>query len=132
MGPLVNDLLLALRMLGANPASMSTHDLPSSLHYFSAVSAPNNGKKLRINPSRDGEIKEVTMEGGALPINKVIGWLRFHSILTRNLIFVTNLYRVVRLKLHRDLVYSRDIIKKSAAMTKHSLTEFYNNQMIRN
>jgi hypothetical protein len=58
---------------------------------------------------------------------------RMDTVLIRNLIFIINLYRSVRMKLARDLVYSKDIITRSAAITSADTTEFWqNNSSVRN
>jgi hypothetical protein len=51
-----------------------------------------------------------------------------NHILTRNIVFIVNMYRVVRLKLQKDLVYDKEIIQSSAAITKNSLTEYFGNE----
>ncbi|SIP85978.1 Hypothetical protein PACV_263 [Pacmanvirus A23] len=56
-----------------------------------------------------------------------VGRLRFDTVFIRNLVFITNLYRSVRMKLQRDLVYNKDIVMKSAPITRSQLTEFYGN-----
>jgi hypothetical protein len=58
-----------------------------------------------------------------------IGRLRFDTVLIRNLIFIVNLYRSVRVKLQRDLSYNRDIILKSNFITNPQNTEYYGNQI---
>jgi hypothetical protein len=58
-----------------------------------------------------------------------IGVRRLDTVIIRNIIFIVNLYRTVRLKLQRDLNYNKDIILKSAAITRPEITEFYGNQM---
>lgn len=59
----------------------------------------------------------------------IVGRLRFDTVFIRNLIFITNLYRSVRVKLQRDLVYSKDVILRSVPITRPQLTEFYGNQV---
>jgi len=55
--------------------------------------------------------------------------LRFDTVLIHNLVFIINLYRSVRMKLQRDLVYSKNIVLRSAPITRVQLTEFYGNQV---
>jgi hypothetical protein len=55
------------------------------------------------------------------------GRARFDTVLIRNLTFIVNLYRSVRLKLQKDLTYSKDIITKSLPITRNQLTEFSGN-----
>jgi len=57
------------------------------------------------------------------------GRMRFDTVLMRNIMFVINLYRSVRVKLGRDLVYNRDVIARSASITDSKITEFYGNQI---
>ncbi len=57
-----------------------------------------------------------------------LGHMRFDTVLVRNLLFVINLYRSARLKLQRDLTYSKDVIARSAPITRPQLTEFFGNQ----
>lgn len=61
---------------------------------------------------------------------KSISDKRRDSTIIRNLIFIVNLYRSVRLKMHKDLVYNRDIILKSAEITNYDLTEFKGNEAL--
>ena len=57
-----------------------------------------------------------------------IGRLRFDTVFIRNLIFIVNLYRSIRMKLQRDLSYSKDIIARAEPITRANLTEFFGNQ----
>ena len=51
-----------------------------------------------------------------------VGRLRFDTILIRNLVFIVNLYRSVRMKLQRDLVYSKAVILRAPARSLLSFT----------
>ena len=59
-----------------------------------------------------------------------ISHARFDTVLVRNLIFITNIYRSIRLKLSRDLTYNREIIARSEAITNPKMTEFNSNQVV--
>jgi hypothetical protein len=59
------------------------------------------------------QVKEVDVSNIA-SILEMVGRLRFDTIFVRNIIFIINLYRSVRLKLSEDLTYSKDIVLKSA------------------
>lgn len=59
----------------------------------------------------------------------LFGRARFDTRFIRNLIFIVNLFRSVRVKLQRDLTYSRDIIQRSAAITRNPITEFTGNMV---
>lgn len=49
---------------------------------------------------------------------------RFNSTLIRQLIFIVNVYRTIRMKLHRDLTYSKEVIRSAESITDWNLTEF--------
>jgi hypothetical protein len=53
---------------------------------------------------------------------------RRNTVLARNLAFIANLYRTVRLKLQQDLTYDKEIIQTAAAITKNSITEFFGHE----
>jgi hypothetical protein len=59
----------------------------------------------------------------------LISIARMNTVLARNLIFITNMYRAVRAKLKSDLIYTRDIVAKSVPITNDRLTEFYGNEV---
>jgi len=114
---------------------------PPSLHWLDVTSALTldetgmDEPDKRFQPSPYGDNKNVLDDNQIhsvdveqiQPVLSTVGRLRFDTILVRNLMFVVNLYRSVRTKLHRDLVYNKDIIMKSAPITRASLTEFYGN-----
>jgi hypothetical protein len=62
----------------------------------------------------------------------LVGRARFDTKFIRNLVFIVNLFRSVRVKLQRDLTYSRDIIQRSAAITRNPITEFTGNLVDKN
>lgn len=49
---------------------------------------------------------------------------RFNTVLIRQLIFIVNVYRSIRMKLHRDLTYSKEVIRSAESITDWNLTEF--------
>lgn len=53
-----------------------------------------------------------------------IGQGRFNSLLIRNLLFVTNTYRVVRAKLSQDLSEQRTIIQRGDSLVASTMTEY--------
>lgn len=71
----------------------------------------------------DGQLKSAAAPDGL----KDIGTSRFDTVLVRNLIFLVNLYRSIRMKLQKDLVYSHDIVTRSIPITRQQLTEFNGN-----
>ncbi len=55
---------------------------------------------------------------------KFVGKLRYNTIFVRNIQFLVNIYRSLRLKLHKDLTYDKSIVVKSHALTRSDNTEF--------
>ena len=110
------------------------------LHWLDVVNntsdyEPRPGVDLQNSPAGDNynvldsnQVKSANV-GEIAHILSTLGRLRFDTVLIRNLIFVVNLYRSVRMKLQRDLVYNKDIVQRSASITNSQLTEFYGNQV---
>ncbi|QYB17607.1 polyprotein pp220-like protein [Pacmanvirus S19] len=109
---------------------------PSLLHWLDVVNDPADAEdRVRVQKAPHGDnmnvldnsqvkYKDVT---NIKHILKQVGRLRFDTVFIRNLVFITNLYRSVRMKLQRDLVYNKDIVMKSIPITRPQLTEFYGN-----
>ena len=91
-----------------------------------------NGKNVIRNPENLTYIKDdQVMSKDVSEIKQIlaaVGRLRFDTIFIRNLTFIVNLYRTIRMKLQMDLNYSRDIVMKSEPITRSGLTEFYGNE----
>lgn len=85
----------------------------------------DNNDSLNIKQIKSVDVTEIKQELA------IVGRLRFDTIFIRNLIFIVNLYRSVRMKLQRDLIYNKDIIQRSASITSAQLTEFFGNQVYR-
>jgi len=83
-----------------------------------------------LNVVSASQVKSVNVSPTIGTALSVVSKLRFDSRLIRNLIFIVNLYRAVRVKLQRDLVYDREVIQRSAAITKDSITEFFGNEVV--
>jgi len=78
----------------------------------------------------DGKVvKEIIFDDASTKELQNIGRQRLDTVAIRNIIFIVNLYRTVRMKLQRDLNYSKDIILRSASITRPEITEFYANQV---
>ena len=56
------------------------------------------------------------------------GMHRFNTLFVRQLIFITNLQRIIRYKFSKELSYDRNLIVKSHAAIREDLTEFKGNQ----
>jgi hypothetical protein len=72
----------------------------------------------------NNKINTILLSGAVRAELVVNGTNRLNTILIRNIIFIVNAYRSVRLKLQRDLNYSKDIIRSSIPITNDELTEF--------
>ncbi len=86
---------------------------------------PNGDNENVMDPSQIKSV-DVTLIKSILV---QCGRLRFDTIFIRNLIFIVNLYRSIRMKLQRDLTYNKDIIARSIPITRPDLTEFYGNSV---
>jgi hypothetical protein len=96
---------------------------------FVAIENVINVLRNRVNPDKfiykDGKLHE--FKNSDVPSAPE----RFQTSLIRNIVLCTNIFRIVRMKLHRDLVYSKDIILSSAPITRQDITEFHGNDEIR-
>ena len=57
---------------------------------------------------------------------------RTNTIFIRNIIFIVNLYRTIRLKLQRDLMYNSELVTSPAPITSIHLTELIDNKLLTN
>jgi hypothetical protein len=74
-------------------------------------------------------VKEVSVNNaGELAVT---GGLRFDSKLTRNIIFVINLVRTLRLHLSNELHYGSGQVVSAHANTAQRLTEMFGNEVAR-
>lgn len=100
---------------------------PSSLHKsFGRPISTSDATSLHF--LKDGDLKAVAVGEANITKLQTIGRDRFDTVIIRNLVFVVNLYRSVRMRLQRDLTYNKDIITKSIPITRNQLTEFIGNQ----
>ena len=117
-------------------AAMSTVNR-ASLHWLSNVVNVDTGLPGVSIQGPDGDNNNVLDSNQIKSVDvgeigyllSMVGKLRFDTVFLRNVIFIVNLYRSVRMKLQRDLVYSKDVIMKSVPITRPQLTEFYQNQI---
>lgn len=86
------------------------------------------GVKNYLTYLKSGEaansIMPVTLPDGVSKNLAVIGKLRFDTYFVRNIFFVTNVLRVVRQKLNRELTQSRNVLVSSHAAVASGLTEY--------
>lgn len=83
----------------------------------------------------DGDHAEVVEK--QLPLEarealREVAYARFNTAVVRNLIFVTNVNRILRLSMHRALTDSQNVIVTSNSMTAFGVTEFGSDPYTRN
>lgn len=54
----------------------------------------------------------------------IISQLRLDTVLCRDLMFITDSYRILRLKLRNDFMYNKDVIVNSHGLIREDVTEF--------
>jgi hypothetical protein len=83
---------------------------------------------LEQNARKDAEIRSVDV-GEYKPLLQAIGKMRFDTKLVRNLFWLTNIQRVLRLKLSRDLRWFDERVVSDLAVTAPAITELHGNEM---
>lgn len=74
-------------------------------------------------------IVEVSVEKRYKKYLQFLGFLRFHTIFTRNIFWLTNIQRILRLKLRKDLSWFDTRIVKDLSVTDPNITELYGNRL---
>jgi len=111
---------------------------PYKLRYISSATTNNRpdhnddeteGFDQTVVPrTRDATVKahieEVPIHAELKDILRVLGQLRFNTVFVRNLFFITNLYRVLRHKMHEDLTYSNAPVVKGNNLARWRNTEY--------
>ena len=71
-------------------------------------------------------IKRVELPGGLATKQRLeaIGNMRFNTRFVRNMFFITNVMRIVRMKLARELAHSRSVLRSSHMAVAASVTEY--------
>lgn len=118
----INQFVAAVAQHRDNAGAISGNAVGQNLH----TSRGNvTGDNISLHYLENGVMKT------AAPVDKASlvsnGRARFDTVLIRNLVFIVNLYRSVRMKLQQDLTYSKDIVTKSLPITRAQLTEFSGN-----
>jgi hypothetical protein len=96
--------------------------------------APNNSKTLTYLTAEaelDGAapdhsaIHKVTLASDTIRRKlELIGRARFDTRFIRNIFFITNVTRLIRLKLHRELSHSRGVLRASHSAVDAAVTEY--------
>jgi hypothetical protein len=90
---------------------------PDSLHY---LDTDEKTGETRIREVDVGPVKEIL---------QIIGKYRFDTVLVRNLFWITNLQRLLRLKLRRDLTWFDQRVVDEHAVLASGITELYGNDV---
>ena len=96
-----------------NIESANPNYFPDSLHYL----------------EKNATLKEVALQNkGYKQYLQLLGKMRFDTNLVRNLFWITNIQRALRLKLRRDLNWYDGIIVKDLAVAAPNITESFGNK----
>jgi hypothetical protein len=77
------------------------------------------------NNGSGGEVKHITLDPAVTKERlESIGKARFDTALVRNMFFITNVVRLVRLKLNRELTKSRNVLVASHFAVSPGVTEY--------
>jgi hypothetical protein len=107
----------------------------NTLHYLDITNSRDEDRYgATLEPDNENvynndQVHEVKIDDELKAYLVAVGKMRFNTKYIRNLIFIVNLYRSVRLKLQRDLVYNKEIIARSSSITDPSITEFRGNSV---
>lgn len=101
------------------------------LHYLGEGSDDLDGKGATLQPDNANVIdsRQVkTVDVGALGATLLqVGAMRFDTVLVRNLVFIVNLLRALRVKLTHDVFYGKGSVLAAKANISPALTELYGN-----
>jgi hypothetical protein len=75
-------------------------------------------RKVQLQAPRNGEANQ-TRSG-----LEAIGRMRFDTRFVRNMFFITNVMRLVRMKLSRELTHSRSVLRASHMAVAAGVTEY--------
>jgi hypothetical protein len=119
--PVIGRVNAARALVPANPDPDVTAaaNAPEDLTYL-----PSNQNV--VSRANYQAVQNVNVEN-IVAMLRATGLLRFDTRLVRNLIFLVNLYRVIRLKLRKDLMYDRNVILKSHSIAREDNTEHIRN-----
>jgi hypothetical protein len=80
-----------------------------------------------INETNNEPLKSFVYEEAVPSIRKVmshLGYTRFNTNMVRNLFFISNILRIVRLQINREFTQNRNILKSSHFAISPSVTEY--------
>jgi hypothetical protein len=113
-------------------ASLATHRARANHTTVTAAAFPRvgpNGPVLTYMKTGSGdqyttEVAEVSVSPDSARRLEAIGKMRFDTRFIRNMFFITNIVRVLRLKLSRELTQSRNVIVSSHMAVAQGVTEY--------
>ncbi|AMN83432.1 hypothetical protein D5b_00165 [Faustovirus] len=113
-----------------NSGQYQAHKYSVYLHYLKNGAHKTKDNDVDVDASQVARVSLPNKNAGKELYET--GADRFNSILVRQLLFITNLYRLVRMRLQRDLVYSKDVIMRSIPITRNEITELNGNALHKN
>ena len=113
------------------PRPLQANDTYGPTSAYNANTLNNHGDTLSFMDPKDNgheaSINSIRIDGYK-PLLQVIGRMRFDTKFTRNLFWITNIQRILRLRLRRDLTWFDTKIVSEHAVLAPGITEQYGNQ----
>lgn len=108
-----------LRLPAASPPvinrASNPNYFPKELHYLAHNKSESDLKKVAVEVMK--------------PYLMVLGKMRFDTVLARNVIWVANLQRALRLKLRKELIWYNEKVVSGYSMAAASVTELFDHRM---
>jgi hypothetical protein len=101
-----------------------SEDVPQALHYMEKDKETGKTVIRKVDVNRDSRRYKGLVQA--------IGKLRFSTVWIRNLVWLTNIQRILRFKLRRDLFWYDDKVVKDHAVLASGITELYGNDLHNN
>lgn len=89
-----------------------------------AAGNPQYNLTFPYRQNKQFSIKTIDMSAANITRAMDIGYDRFNTNIVRNTFFITNLYRVLRLKLNQELVQTRSMIVSTDNLVTPAITEY--------
>jgi hypothetical protein len=89
-----------------------------------AAGNPQYNLTFPYRQNKQFSIKTIDMSAANITRAMAIGYDRFNTNIVRNTFFITNLYRVLRLKLNQELVQTRSMIVSTDNLVTPAITEY--------
>ena len=120
-----NTLLFNLIKLGIPDATVLNYQNPSStLALNKSLIHNSNQDGGQLSYVKNNEIHYLSFPNNIMKLFDKNYEYRFNTTVIRNLFFITNLNRVLRLLFEKTLTHSRNVIKHGLEFTNPSLTEY--------